>query len=157
MKQLKLALLLFFMIFTAGSLTSCSDDQSHEISSEDISYHREFLGSEPEFNSSGHAKLLKKDGYYLVDRKGNTLHKIFMYDNGPDYESEGLYRIVKNGKIGFVDDQGVIQVEPKYDFAFPFEDGKAKVCTGCKEKSVGEYTQMVGGKWSEISNPLNKK
>lgn len=123
-----------------------------------FSYHREVFETLPEFNAYGHAKILTKSGWYLVDKKGKQIHKIYIFDNGPDYEQEGLYRIVQDGKIGFVDKKGKIQVKPIYDFATPFENGIAKACFSCKSiKDPPEHSRIQGGKWIEISNPLMKK
>ena len=71
-------------------------------------------------DSTGHIKCFNNKGKYLVD--------VFKYDNGPDYPREGLFRIVDNtGLIGFADTLGNIIITPKYKFAYPFTDGKAKV------------------------------
>ena len=58
----------------------------------------------------------------------NFFFYVFKYDNGPDYPCEGYFRIVdKNGLVGFADTLGNIIITPKYKFAYPFSDGKAKV------------------------------
>ena len=47
----------------------------------------------------------KKDGLIAIDSTGKKLFNVFIYDNGPDYLSEGLFRIEnkRNGKIGFAE------------------------------------------------------
>ena len=40
--------------------------------------------------------LDKKLGFIGIDTKENVLFKVYVYDNGPDYIEEGLFRIVKN-------------------------------------------------------------
>lgn len=71
----------------------------------------------------------------------------YQYDNGDDYFSEGLQRIVdKDGKIGFRDSIGKIVIAPRYAFAFPFKEGYAKVTdTGHREavNEAGEYHQWI--------------
>ena len=53
---------------------------------------------------------------------------VFQCDNGNDYVSEGLYRIVdKRGRIGYADESGRTVIKPRFAFGFPFENGKAKV------------------------------
>ena len=42
-------------------------------------------------------------GFIAIDNQDNELYKIFPFDNGPDYTSEGLFRIVQNNKIGYAD------------------------------------------------------
>lgn len=60
--------------------------------------------------------------------KGNTFLMFFKYDNGPDAPKEGLFRIInKNGLMGFADTIGNLVIPPKYKFAYPFTNGKAKV------------------------------
>lgn len=78
--------------------------------------------------------------------------RVFTYDNGEDFFSEGLRRIVseKTGKVGFMDIHGNIAIAPKYDFAYPFKNGRAKVCfSGYYRKvpgSSGEYEYYCGNK-----------
>lgn len=62
------------------------------------------------------------------NNKGERLFHVFNYDNGPDYIQEGLFRIEdENGLIGFADSTGNVAITPQFKFAFPFNDGKAKV------------------------------
>ena len=94
-------------------------------------------------------------GLVIVDKKGNEVYQIYYFDNGPDYAQDGLYRIRKNNKIGYADEQtGKIVIEPKYDCAYPFENGKADVGVGCQTQSDGEHSWWVGGKWHEVSKPF---
>ncbi len=69
---------------------------------------------------------------------------VFQCDNGNDYVSEGLYRIVdKRGRIGYADESGRTVIKPRFAFGFPFENGKAKVTDKGEMKEVpgsdGEY------------------
>ncbi len=71
-----------------------------------------------------------------LDSQGKELYYIFQYDNGPDKIREGLFRIMdKNGLIGFADSLGNVVLKPQFKFAFPFENGKAKVAFSGKSKS----------------------
>ncbi|HUS01764.1 MAG TPA: WG repeat-containing protein [Chitinophagaceae bacterium] len=77
--------------------------------------------------------IVADPGFVLIDKTGKHIFKIFAFDNGPDYTSEGIYRIVDNGKIGYVDSiTSKVIIEPKFDCAYPFENGKAKVSVNCK-------------------------
>jgi hypothetical protein len=77
--------------------------------------------------------IVADPGFVLIDKKGKHIYKIYPFDNGPDYTSEGTYRIIKDGKIGYVDSiTSKILIEPKFDCAFPFENGKAKVSFECR-------------------------
>ena len=45
-------------------------------------------------------------GIIGIDRKENILFNVYVFDNGPDYPSNGLFRIIKDGKIGYADMNG---------------------------------------------------
>ena len=90
----------------------------------------------------------KKNVFY-ISKLGKTIHTYF-FDNGADYFHDGLARVIKKGKIGFINENLEVVIEPKYDYARFFENGKAKVCNGCSEKKDGEHSMMVGGKWGLI-------
>lgn len=87
-----------------------------------------------------------------LDNKGNFLFYVYKYDNGPDYPREGCFRIVnKQGLIGFADTLGNIVISPKYKFAYPFSDGRAKVTDMGKAITVGDsldnYEYWKSDKW----------
>ncbi|ANH82943.1 hypothetical protein A8C56_19865 [Niabella ginsenosidivorans] len=65
------------------------------------------------------------------DRRGNFLFHPMAFDNGPDYFVEGLSRCVDKGKVGFVNLQGQIIIQPQWDWASPFNYGYASACNGC--------------------------
>jgi hypothetical protein len=73
------------------------------------------------------------------------------YDNGPDYPSEGLIRVVKNGKIGYTDATTfALVIEPQFDCAFPFENGKAKVSNQCQTVKDGEHSVWTSDAWEYV-------
>jgi hypothetical protein len=98
-----------------------------------------------------------KDGkWVIVNRKKQTLYEVFSYDNGPDYPSEGLIRVVKNGKIGYADAKTyVIVIAPQFDCAFPFEDGKAKVSNQCQTVKEGEHSIWKSDAWRYVDKQGN--
>ena len=65
-----------------------------------------------------------------VDKKGEFILKPFIYDNGPDYMVEGLFRFVDNNKIGFANSDGKKVIPAKYDFAEPFANGLSEYALG---------------------------
>lgn len=90
-------------------------------------------------------------GFVAIDRQENVLYKVFPFDNGPDYTSEGLFRILENNKIGYADSRtGKIVIEPKFDCAFPFENGVAMVSFDCKTQSEGEHSSWLSDHWFYI-------
>ena len=95
--------------------------------------------------------LLKGKGLVGIDRSENILFNVYIMDNGPDYPSDGLFRIVQNGKIGYANLKGQIVIAAKYDCAYPFKKGKAEVGTGCQTKADGEYHYWAGGNWWTIN------
>lgn len=89
--------------------------------------------------------------WVIIDDKKTTLYEVFIYDNGPDYASEGLIRVVKNGKIGYADAKTyAIVITPQYDCAFPFENGKAKVSNKCKTVKDGEHSVWTSDAWQFV-------
>ncbi len=92
------------------------------------------------------------DGKWVVmDSKKTALYEVFLYDNGPDYPSEGLIRVVENGKIGYADAQTyAIVIEPQFDCAYPFENGKAKVSKRCQTVKDGEYSVWKSDAWQYV-------
>jgi hypothetical protein len=89
--------------------------------------------------------------WVVIDRQENILYEIFSFDNGPDYPSEGLFRIVKDNKIGFANASTyAVIISPQFDCAFPFENGKAKVSNNCTKKTDGEYSEWTSNTWEYV-------
>lgn len=83
-------------------------------------------------------------GFVGIDRDENILYQVHNFDNGPDYPSEGLFRIIDKGKYGFADAKtGKIVIKPQFEAAFPFKNLVAKVGDSCILKSDGEYHYWV--------------
>lgn len=87
-----------------------------------------------------------------IDVQGNRLYEVYWYDNGPDYLSEGRFRIIRHGKIGYADSLGRIVIEPQYACAFPFYQGKARVAYRCRDIAApeDEHRQMESEAWFVI-------
>ena len=95
--------------------------------------------------------LTKNDWKFLgIDRNENILFEIFSVDNGPDYVEDGLFRIIKDGKIGYADLDGNIIIEPQFKCAFAFDNGFAEVSNDCWEEQTGEYTLWKSNNWITI-------
>ena len=83
-------------------------------------------------------------------------YNMFQYENGNDYVSEGMYRIVdQRGRIGYADESGRAVIKPCFAFGFPFENGKAKVTDKGEMKEVpgsdGEYHYWESDEWYYIN------
>ncbi len=90
-------------------------------------------------------------GFVAIDRQENVIYHVFAFDNGPDYVSEGLFRIVIEGKIGYADSAtGKIIIRPQFDCARPFENGIAEVSTNCRTQYDGEHSTWLSDSWFYI-------
>ncbi len=86
------------------------------------------------------------------DRTGKFLYAPFWYDNGPDYNQEGLSRFVENEKMGWVDFWGNKVIPAKYSFVAAFEGGVAEACYDCEyvvfdSKDPEHCCGYAGSKW----------
>lgn len=90
-------------------------------------------------------------GYLAFDKGGAQLFEVFPFDNGPDYPSEGLFRIIENGKIGYADECGNVVIKPQFNAALQFRDGMAAFCEKCFETIDGDHKSWIGGKWGFIN------
>jgi WG containing repeat len=91
-----------------------------------------------------------------INQKDEIIFDVYTYDNGPDYIRDGLFRIKRNGKIGYANEKGEIVIEPVYACANPFENGKAKVALRCTLTKEGEYTRQESDAWFYIDKNGNK-
>ena len=98
-----------------------------------------------------------KLGMVAIDRNQNVLYNVFMFDNGPDEPSEGLFRIESDKKIGYADAAtGAVVIRPQFDCAFPFEDGQAKVSNKCSVIQEGEHQRWDSKQWYMIDRKGQK-
>lgn len=98
----------------------------------------------------------KNNRCIAIDINENELFEVYWYDNGPDYLSEGFFRIKKDDKIGYANEKGEIIIKPQYKCAFPFEDGKAKVALDCSYEQMGEHQAVQSNKWFYIDKSGTK-
>lgn len=87
-----------------------------------------------------------------INRKGERLFEIYKYDNGPDYISEGLFRIIKNGKIGYANEKGEIIIKPQFECASNFDNGIATVTYDCYlYYDLDKHLRSESESWFEIN------
>ena len=86
-----------------------------------------------------------------IDRNATELFQVFKYDDGPDYVKNGLFRIIKDDKIGYANLKGEIVIEPKFDCAYPFEGQFAKVADNCENEASGEHPMWKSDDWYQIT------
>lgn len=89
-------------------------------------------------------------GFLGIDPTGKELFEIYPFDNGPDYLEDGLFRILKDGLIGYADAAGTIVIEPQFSCAMPFENGRAQVSKNCSTSVEFEMTKMESDDWYYI-------
>ncbi len=86
-----------------------------------------------------------------INRDEEVLYQVFVYDNGPDYPSDGYFRIIQDGKMGYADAQtGEIKIKPQFSGAKPFENQYAPVCPNCELIREDEHSFWENGKWGLI-------
>ena len=105
-----------------------------------------------DFGSSGLAPFMTQGQYFYVKKNGSFLPVIF-FDNGADYFQEGLARSLVNGKIAYYNQNFEPVIPPKYDWGWPFADGRALVCSGCSVQKPDKngHKPVVGGVWGYIN------
>jgi len=114
-----------------------------------------FLGTDTLIYYANVIEFLKDSSYgkwIAIDRNQNTLYDIVSFDNGPDYFKEGLGRGIRKRKMGFANEYGQIVIPCKYDFAWWFEDGKAKVTFKARDIGVkyDEHSIVESDEWFYI-------
>jgi hypothetical protein len=92
----------------------------------------------------------ERHGWVAIDRQNRFVLKPFMFDNGPDYIEEGLFRFIENGeigkggKMGFADINGQKLIPARFTFVAQFVGGMAAFCYDCQKENDGEHWQMKG-------------
>lgn len=91
------------------------------------------------------------DKVWGINKKEDRLFELFCANDSPDTPSNGLFRIIKNQKIGYANMQGEIIIPPIYDAAMPFINEMAFVNLGCNADPDKPETFWKGGKWGAIN------
>jgi hypothetical protein len=100
------------------------------------------------------AIVMTKNDYkwVVIDRNQKVEYEVFPYDNGPDYPSDGLFRIIQNGKIGYADATDFkVVIDPQFDCAYPFENGKAMVSKNCSTITDGDHKIWKSDEWQFVN------
>jgi len=71
-----------------------------------------------------------KKGWIGIDKNERFILRPFIYDNGPDYVEEGLFRFTENEKMGFANLNGDKVIPAKFGFVTPFKNGLSEYSIG---------------------------
>ena len=109
------------------------------------------------FDKIAFVLLKDKKGVYAIDRSEKVLFQVCSFELGPDIISNGLFRIIENGKIGFANMNGKIVVKHNWGFIFPFqENGLAIFCEKGNWIWIDkEHRKFSGGKWGAMDTKGN--
>jgi len=100
------------------------------------------------FNDGYAAVFDKEHGWMVVNGRGEVVVQgVMRMDNGVDDIRDGFVRFEQEGKCGYASLRGSGGISARFDGCMPFEDGKARVCNGCRSESDGEYHRYTGGEW----------
>lgn len=83
--------------------------------------------------------------FVAINKNGEILFRPFIYDSGPDYVVEGVFRFVDNNKMGFANLKGERVIPATFDFVRPFKNGLAEYTLGGKNVRSGEHWVWEGG------------
>ena len=105
-----------------------------------------------EFDKIAFVLLKDRKGVYAIDRNEKILFQVCSYEIGPDIVSNGLFRIIENGKIGFANMNGEIVIKPRFQFVYPFQEhGFAIFCENGTWSMLDKYIPVIKGKWGVIN------
>jgi hypothetical protein len=98
--------------------------------------------------------------WVMVDADGFEIYQIYAIGEYPDNLHEGLRRIVRDDKIGFINKKGKLVISPQYSQATPFFKGKSIVNINAVkiDKSATDaqnITLWEGGSWGVINKKGN--
>ncbi|WP_421569895.1 WG repeat-containing protein [Stenotrophomonas sp. PD6] len=104
-----------------------------------------------DYDPHGLAAVYAADSFHYVTRQGRT-QAVITWDNGPDYLEEGLLRGRVGPRIAYFNAALEQAVPGTFDFGWPFADGVAQVCNGCRPGTPdGDgHTPIEGGEWFDI-------
>lgn len=102
------------------------------------------------FSRYGLAPVADSSGWAYIDTTGAVVIRPVVYDSAPDAFEEGLARYAEDGRFGFFDERGQVQIAAQFDFVQPFSEGRAAFCEHCTLHLEGEHERYAGGQWGFI-------
>jgi hypothetical protein len=71
-------------------------------------------------------------------------------------ESSGLFPIIQNGKVGYINKKGEIVINPQFDLAFPFSEGMAAVRSGERWGYIDKTGKIVINPQFDLAFPFSE-
>lgn len=98
--------------------------------------------------------------WIMINDNGLEMYQIYAFGEEPDSFNEGLMRIIRHDKVGFINRKGQVIIPPGYCQATPFFKGKSIVNVNAVkvDKSTTDTqnsTLWEGGKWGVIDKKGN--
>ncbi len=91
------------------------------------------------------ALVYDDSGWVYINRQDSIILRPFIYDSGPDYLEEGLFRFVENGKMGFANKNYEKIIPAMFDFVTFFENGIAEYTLGGSKSMHVVHWSWGGG------------
>lgn len=94
-----------------------------------------------------------------INRKGEVMFDAYLWgDSQLDDLSEGLFRVKRNGKIGYANKVGEVVIPCEFECAEHFKNGEAKVSLECEYSILDnmEQVEIKSDKWFYINKKGNK-
>ncbi|NEV61142.1 WG repeat-containing protein [Thiorhodococcus minor] len=101
------------------------------------------------YETEGLASVWVAGRWYYARPSGAALPVVTL-DNAPDPFAEGLVRSRRQGRIVYADAHFREVIGPRYDWGWPFAQGRALVCRGCRPLQEGEHSHVSGGRWGWV-------
>jgi len=98
--------------------------------------------------NNGKAMVIRGDKYNYIDKKGKLLGDWVDYPD--DYHAS-----FKNGFFGFIDKNGKLVIDYKFNFASDFKNGMAKVRIGSNKDAKYAYINRSGKYKTKLYNELS--
>lgn len=93
-----------------------------------------------------------------INRKGDVIFDAYLWGDAQlDDISEGLFRVKRNGKIGYANKIGEVIIPCQFECAEQFENGVAKVALECEYNMDNtEHVETKSDSWFYIDKKGNK-
>lgn len=106
---------------------------------------------------SGQKRIFVKEGgkYHLVDKKGEAVGEL-IFENARCFSKEGYAAVCIDGKWGYINAKGKLEIECQYDDAKSFSNGYAAVYIDEKWGYIDEYNNLVIEPRFEIATPISE-